>query len=127
LGSERNITVEARPRSLPDQWSSSASPPCSSKFLYASSPNTPRYCLLLCPGLKECLLLHSLTTWKSTCPNTKVWTGHLDLGSKFYSILSPPKKALNCFRILIRGNIRIRRILSSLEPSFLSPGQDLNM
>jgi hypothetical protein len=44
----------------PDQQSSSTSPPCSSKSLYAFSPNISRYCLLLCPGFKRCLLFFPL-------------------------------------------------------------------
>jgi hypothetical protein len=42
--------MEANTRSLPDQRSSSVSPPCSSKSLYAFGPNTSRYYLLFCSG-----------------------------------------------------------------------------
>jgi hypothetical protein len=79
--------MEAGPRSLPDQWSGSASPHCSSKSLYASSPNTPRYCLLICPWLRGCLFLHSLIPWKSTylC----LWGPHTKAGQVTWTILSP--------------------------------------
>jgi hypothetical protein len=53
--------METSPRSPSDQRSSSASPFCSSKSLCAFSPNTSRYYLLLCPGLKRsffCIHLH---------------------------------------------------------------------
>jgi hypothetical protein len=43
--------MEASSRSPSDQWSSSTSPPHSSKSLFTFSTNTSRYCLQLCPGL----------------------------------------------------------------------------
>jgi hypothetical protein len=68
--------MEASPGSPPHQRSSSVPPSCSSKSLYAFSPNTSRYRLLRCPGFKRwlCIPLHPKSqpifafedpTWKS--------------------------------------------------------------
>jgi hypothetical protein len=53
--------MEGSPGSPPNQWSSSASPPCSSKSLYTFSPNTSRYSYYSAPDLKDaffCIPLH---------------------------------------------------------------------